>query len=72
MYPPLMVEMLAAAHQGDLVDEAERERVGAALVGQTSPWWQPIVTSLRHLAVAGVRRQGSEDLDRQVAVANRA
>ena len=72
MYPPLIVELLAAAHQRELLEAATHEHVATALVGHASPWWNPIVSSLRHLATAAVSRSGSADVRRRLAVTDRA
>jgi hypothetical protein len=69
MNPPLLTEPLAAEHRRELVEEAARARIAAAIVGtRRGPLWGPIRTVLRRLAGAPVTPRGSEELNPQLAL----
>ena len=72
MYPPLILELLAAENQRELLHATAHERVAAAMVSHNGPWWNPITTTLRHLAAMVVSRQDAQDVRRQVATVERA
>jgi hypothetical protein len=65
MYSALLLEMLAAARQRDMLADSAHLRLTATLVANERSWWEPVVAKLRHvvqpfgnLTLTGKSKQG--------------